>query len=179
MKGKDADETLKHSSSNLWIKTDILKSQKKHITAAMHNSRNLDYHSHSSCGITTVDMHNTYNLVTSLLKILPCLFKDKALFLIWHTRASIINLPPFKTHLTHVQSAKSCLTHCNPTVAHQPPLSLGFSKQEYWSGFPLPPPGDLPDPGIKPKSPVLQVDSLPLSHLGSPSSHTTHYLTLN
>ena len=38
------------------------------------------------------------------------------------------------------------------TVAHQAPLSMGFSRQEYWSGFPCPPPGDLPSPGIKPMS---------------------------
>ena len=38
------------------------------------------------------------------------------------------------------------------TVAHQAPLSMGFSKQEYWSGLPCPPPGDLPDPGIEPMS---------------------------
>ena len=57
------------------------------------------------------------------------------------------------------------------TVAHQAPLSMGFSRQEYWSGFPCPPPGDCPDPGIEPMSPVLpvpQVDFLPLSHWGSP-----------
>ena len=51
-------------------------------------------------------------------------------------------------------------------------LSMGFSRQKYWSGLPFPPPWDLPDPGIEPKSPVspaLQADSLPLSHLGSPS----------
>ena len=41
------------------------------------------------------------------------------------------------------------------TVVHQAPLSMGFSKQEYWSGLPLPSPGDLPNPGIKPRSPVL------------------------
>ena len=41
------------------------------------------------------------------------------------------------------------------TVAHQVPLSMGFSRQEYWSGSPFPSPGDLPDPGIKPASPVL------------------------
>ena len=49
------------------------------------------------------------------------------------------------------------------TVARQAPLSMGFSRQEYWSGLPFPP-GDLPDPGIEPVSPVspaLQVDSLP------------------
>ena len=47
------------------------------------------------------------------------------------------------------------------TAAHQAPLSLGFSRQEYWSGLPLPSPGDLPDPGIRPGSPASQADSLP------------------
>ena len=47
------------------------------------------------------------------------------------------------------------------TVARQAPLSMGFSRQEYWSRFPFPSPGDLPDQGIKPRSPALQADSLP------------------
>ena len=42
-----------------------------------------------------------------------------------------------------------------PTVAHQAPLSMGFPKQEHWSGLPFPFPGDLPDPGIEPMSPAL------------------------
>ena len=46
-------------------------------------------------------------------------------------------------------------------IVHQAPPSMGFSRQEYWSGFPLPSPGDLPDPGIKPRSPALQADALP------------------
>ena len=46
------------------------------------------------------------------------------------------------------------------TVAHQTPLSMGFSRQEYWRGLPFPSPGDLPDPGIEPMSPALQVNSL-------------------
>ena len=57
------------------------------------------------------------------------------------------------------------------TVARQAPLSMGFSRQEYRSGLPFPSPGDLPDPGVEPKSPMapaLQADSLPLSHQGSP-----------
>ena len=54
------------------------------------------------------------------------------------------------------------------TIARQVPLSLGFSRQEYWSDLPCPPSGDLPDPGIEPRSPALRADSLPLSHLGSP-----------
>ena len=47
------------------------------------------------------------------------------------------------------------------TVAHQAPLSMGFSRQEYWNGLPYGPPEDLPDPGIKPTSLALQADSLP------------------
>ena len=56
------------------------------------------------------------------------------------------------------------------TVARQAPLSMGFSRQEYWSGLSCPPPGDLPDPGIEPASPVSlawQVDLYPLSYWGS------------
>ena len=49
-------------------------------------------------------------------------------------------------------------------VACQALLSLGFSRQEYWSGLPCPLPEGLPHPGIKPRSPALQVDSIPLSH---------------
>ena len=47
------------------------------------------------------------------------------------------------------------------TVALQAPLSMGFSRLEYGSGLPYPPPGDLPNPGIKPGSPALQADSVP------------------
>ena len=47
------------------------------------------------------------------------------------------------------------------TTAHQPPLSMGFSRQEYYSELPCPPPGDIPDPGIQLRSPSLQADSLP------------------
>ena len=66
-----------------------------------------------------------------------------------------------------------CLTLCDPiTVACQASLSMRFSRQEYWSGWPCPPPGDLLNPGIEPVSPVsaaLQADSLPLSHWGNPN----------
>ena len=57
--------------------------------------------------------------------------------------------------------AKSCPTLGTPwTIAHQAPLSMGFSMQEYWSGLPFPSPGGLPNPGIEPRSPALQADSL-------------------
>ena len=53
----------------------------------------------------------------------------------------------------HAQSLSHVLLFVIPwTVAHQAPLSMGFPRQEYWSELPFPPPGDLPDPGIKPMS---------------------------
>ena len=56
--------------------------------------------------------------------------------------------------------AKSCLTLVIPwTAIHQPPLSMEFSRQAYWSGLPFPSPGDLPDPGIEPEYPALQADA--------------------
>ena len=51
---------------------------------------------------------------------------------------------------------------------------MGFSRQEYWSGLPCPPPGDLPDPGIEPGSPALQVDSLPCKPRGKPKLIQAH-----
>ena len=57
------------------------------------------------------------------------------------------------------------------TVAYQAPLSKGFSRQGYWSGLPFPSPGDLPDPGIKPRSPTLQAEALPSE---PPGKHFFH-----
>ena len=61
---------------------------------------------------------------------------------------------------------------CHTMQWGQPgPLSMGFPRQEYWSEWPFPSPGDLPDPGIQPASPALagKAGALPLSHLGSPN----------
>ena len=56
---------------------------------------------------------------------------------------------------------KSCRLFATPwIIAHQASPSMGFSRQEYWSGLPFPSPGDLPNPGIKPRSPALQADAL-------------------
>ena len=55
------------------------------------------------------------------------------------------------------------------TVAYQASLSMGFSRQEYWSGLPFPPPGDLPDPGIEPGSPTLEADALTSEPPGKPN----------
>ena len=54
------------------------------------------------------------------------------------------------------------------TIARQAPLSMEFFRQKYWNGYPSPPPGDLPDPGIKSKSPMLQADSLLSESLRKP-----------
>ena len=64
---------------------------------------------------------------------------------------------------------KPCLTLATPwTVARQTPLSVGFSRQEYWSGLPCPSPGDLPNPGIEPRSPACRHNSLPTEPPGKP-----------
>ena len=57
------------------------------------------------------------------------------------------------------------------TVAHQAPLSLGFPKQEYWSGLPFPPPGDLPDPRIEPESPTCLLRGRWILHCATKSDH--------
>ena len=65
--------------------------------------------------------------------------------------------------------AHSCPTLATPwTVAHQACLFMGVSRQESWSGLPLPSPRDLPDPGIEPWSPAFQADSLPTELQGKP-----------
>ena len=72
----------------------------------------------------------------------------------------------------HAKSLQLCLTLCDPMdyIAHQAPLSMGLSQQEYWSGLSCPPPGDLSNPGIEPKSSALHVDSLPPEPTGNPKS---------
>ena len=85
----------------------------------------------------------------------------------------------YKTHLGSRLCAHVCvLSHFSCAqlfailwaVAHQAPLSMGFSRQEYWSGLLFPSPGDLPDPGIEPRSPTLQADSLPTEPQGKPKN---------
>ena len=76
----------------------------------------------------------------------------------WGARGNLLILPPLSFVCMYDQLLQLCLTL---TVAHQAPLCMGFSRQKYWSGFPCPPPGDLPYPGITPMSPAapaLQAD---------------------
>ena len=99
-----------------------------------------------------------------LLKISP-----PSNYQLYHFGGCLLLLFSIITHTQkYVSSLMLCLgTHHSPlfetpwTVALQAPLSMGFSRQEYWSGLPCPPPGDLSNPRVKPRSPALQVDSLP------------------
>ena len=88
------------------------------------------------------------------------------------------NIFTFGTLFVCVYSvSQSCRTLCDPTgLACQASLSMGFPRQEYWNELPFPTPGDLPDPGIEPMSPVLQADSSPLNHQGSPRLYLELYL---
>ena len=71
--------------------------------------------------------------------------------------------------LVKVLVVHPCLTFCYPwTAARQAPPSMGFSRQEHWSGFPFPPTGDRPELGIEPRSPALQADSLLSESPGKP-----------
>ena len=83
----------------------------------------------------------------------------------WHSPGHNTGVGESESEVT-----QPCPTLCDPwTVAHQAPLSMEFSRLEYWSGLPFPSPGNLPDPGIKPRSPALQADSLPSEPLGKPT----------
>ena len=72
----------------------------------------------------------------------------------------------------------SCLTFCNPLDYSQAPLSMEFSRPEYYSGLPCPPPGNFPNPGIKPRSPAFQADSLLSEPPGKPKNTGVSSLSL-
>ena len=72
---------------------------------------------------------------------------------------------------------QSCLILWDPMDHSLPGSSIhGFSREEYWRGLPFPSPGDLPNPGIEPRFPALQTDSLPLSHQGSPLNGKAEFI---
>ena len=99
-----------------------------------------------------------------------------SIFLNW-----TMHLRSIRPHLVYkVWVAQLCLTLFVTlwTAACQPPLCLEFSRQEYWSGLPLPSPGDLPDPGIEPRSPTLQADSSLSESPGKPKNTGVGSLSL-
>ena len=78
--------------------------------------------------------------------------------------------------LYHVDESESCSVVSDSLRHHG--LSVEFSRSEYWSGRPFPPPGDLPKRGVKPRSPALQVDSLPAEPQGKPKNTGVGSLSL-
>ena len=82
--------------------------------------------------------------------------KTVADFIFWGSKITVDG------DFSSVQSLSHVRLFATPwTIAYQAPLSMGFSRQECWSGLPFPSPGDSPDPGIEPGSPALQADALP------------------
>ena len=75
--------------------------------------------------------------------------------------------------------AKSCSSLCNPMdyIACQSPLSMGFPSQEYWSGWPFPSPGDLPDSGMEPVSPIMAGGFFTIEPPGKPPKFKPEVLT--
>ena len=84
-----------------------------------------------------------------------------------------VHAPCTQYHQSEVKSLSRVRLFATPwTVAYQAPLSIGFSRQEYWNGLPFPSPGDLPDPGVEPRSPAMQAEALWTKHLGHTSGLT-------
>ena len=117
-------------------------------------------------------------ILTKMLKFVLFFFTN---FTSWKLCLFLFNLSCFPISVVRGKCVLSCYScvwlFATPwTVARQAPLSMGFFRQEYWSG--LPPPGDLPHPEIELESlaaPALQADSLPLSHQGSPVLRGIHF----
>ena len=82
----------------------------------------------------------------------------------------VLILGNFKANVGNVKSLSRVRLFVTPwTVTYQDPLSMGFSRQEHWSGLPFPSPGDPPNPVIEPGSPALQADTLPFEAPGKPN----------
>ena len=93
-------------------------------------------------------------------------------------RYFLLGRKPMTNLESESEVAQSCPTLCDlRTAAHQAPPPMAFSRQEYWSGLPFPSPGDLPDPGIEPRSPTLQPDTLTSVPPGKPLNTRIQVLT--
>ena len=89
----------------------------------------------------------------------------------WTGRLKMVTVVNVMDAWVCAQLLQSCPPLCDPMdyIARQTPLSMGFSRQGFWSRLPCPPPVDLPNPGIESRSPTLQTNSLPSGPLGKPS----------
>ena len=112
-----------------------------------------------------------------LLTVLPvfCLLYKISVFHITQSTTEILTNILMTKQLETVDEIYSCLVPklclipCDSIDSvHQAPLSMEFSRQEYWRGLPFPSPGDLPNPGIEPRSHALQADALSSEPAGNP-----------
>ena len=151
-------------------------------------------HTHAHHTHTHTHTHtNTLRQKIHVFPVMPCSFGSTPGFLWAHSLDYCLTCQQWEADLLHnsspdfwrlqfsemninVVSMWTCLviqlssTLCNPWItARQAPLSMGFSRQEYWSGLPCPSPGDLPNQGIKPRSPELQRILYHLSYQGRPT----------
>ena len=104
-------------------------------------------------------MNNPYTIIIYLLTMIKYLLT---------TNIIVIIVRLTNTYMVLLRFNRVLLSLTPQTVACQSPLSMGFSRPEYWSRLPFPSPRDLSDPGIETASPAWQADSVSLSHLGSP-----------
>ena len=89
---------------------------------------------------------------------------------LWHSQKNKIKISLYIYIHTYIHIYIGiCIERSRSVVSNSAPSSMGFSRQEYWSGLPFPSPVDHPNPGIKPGSPTLQADSLPSEPPGNPS----------
>ena len=101
-------------------------------------------------------LHNLFNKLNFIFKQ----YKSNEIFIFLNQEFSFISTKPFKI-LFRDCAVLCCSFMSNSLWPYGLLCPWGFSRQEYWSGLPCPPPGDLPNPGIKPRSPMWQADSLP------------------
>ena len=101
--------------------------------------------------------------------------KTSLLTVVWTAleEAAVVPQSPVNSHRESESLSCVRLFAIPWTVAYQAPLSMEFSRQEYWSGLPFPSPGDLPNPGIEPRSPALQADTLLSEPPGKPGEFTS------
>ena len=116
-----------------------------------------------------VQLSHPYMTTGKTIALTRCTFVGKAMSPLFNmlSRLVITFLPRSKVKVKLLSRVRFFVTPWT-NVAHQAPPSMEFSRQEYWSGFPFPSPGNLPNPGIKPRSPELQADTLTSEPQGKP-----------
>ena len=139
---------------------DLLAVQGTPKSLLQHHSSKASILQHSAS--FTVQLSHPYMTTGKIIALTRRTFIGKVISLLFNTLSEKVKVK--------VKSLSPVWLFATPwTVTYQAPQSMGFSRQEYWSELPFPSPGDLPNPGIEPRSPALQTDALlsePLGNLG-------------